>query len=155
MRSLGVAIVGLLLSGVMRVSSADDQGDLSGTWKLDSAHSQTIQARKDLVLVIDEQDQNIHIKEIRGPRVKEDVSNFTCNTLGKECAMQDGAGKAEVSVYYNGAALVVLKTHGRRGSSVEKWRLSVPPARDSLIMDIIHIEPKGGDEKLVFSKSQP
>ena len=152
MRSFGLTMVGLLLWAGGGVSAGE--GDLSGTWKLDSAHSQTTLTRKDLVLVIDEQDQNIHLKEIRGPRAKEDVSNFTCNTMGKECAMQDGTNKAQVSVYYNGADLVVLKTHGRRGSSVEKWRLSVPSTRDSLIVDVVHIDPKGEAEKLVFSKAQ-
>ena len=39
--------------------------------------------------------------------------------------MHDGGAKAKVNVYYNGDALVILKTHGRKGSSVEKRRLTL------------------------------
>jgi len=68
--------------------------------------------------------------------------------------MRDGGDKATVSVYYNGPLLVVLKTHGRKGSLIEKQRLSLSPTGDSLIVEIMHIEPEGKAEKLVFSKAQ-
>ena len=66
--------------------------------------------------------------------------------------MQDGADKATVSVYYNGPLLIVLKTHGRKGSLVEKQRLSL--SGDSLIVEIMHLEPESKAEKLVFSKAK-
>ena len=66
--------------------------------------------------------------------------------------MEDGGEKAAVSVYYNGPLLVVLKTHGRKGSVVEKQRISL--SGDSLIVEIMHIEPEGKAEKLVFSKAK-
>jgi hypothetical protein len=74
--------------------------------------------------------------------------------MGEECAMQDGGGKAQAFVYYNGPVLVVLKTHGRKGDSVEKRRLTLSPTGDSLVVEITHIEPQGKVEKLVLSKAR-
>lgn len=68
--------------------------------------------------------------------------------------MRDGGEKAAVSLYYNGPLLVVLKTHGRKGSLIEKQRLSLSPAGDSLILEIMHIEPEGKAEKLIFTKAK-
>ena len=68
--------------------------------------------------------------------------------------MQDGGDKASVSVYYNGPVLVVIKTHGRKASLVEKQRLSLAPTGDSLVLEIMHIEPEGKAERLVFTKAR-
>jgi hypothetical protein len=154
MRSSVLTVAALLLVGSVLVRADEDQASISGAWKLDPARSELDQANKDLALVVEENGQTIHIKETRGPNPKEDVSEFTCDTLGKECLMQDGGHKASVSVYYNGPLLVVLKTHGRKNSVVEKQRLSLSPAGDSLILEIIHIDPEGKAEKLVLTKAQ-
>jgi hypothetical protein len=61
--------------------------------------------------------------------------------------------QAKAFVYYNGPVLVVLKTYGRKGDSVEKRRLSLSPTGDSLVVEITHIEPQGKVEKLVLSKA--
>jgi hypothetical protein len=147
-------MAGILLFGATSVIGYQDRASLSGTWKLDPARSELGQTRKDLVLVIQETEDSISIKETRGQNPKDDVSSFNCETMGQECAMQDGRDKAKVSVYYNGPALVVLKTHGRHGSAVEKYRLSLSPDSKSLVMEISHIEPRSKDEKLVLTKTQ-
>ena len=154
MRSLAMSVVGILLFGGIAAIGADqDKPNLSGTWKLDRARTSGAAASQDLVLVIEETGGNIHIKETRGHNPKDDVSEFTCGTLGDQCAMRDGGDKAEVSAYYNGPLLVVLKTHGRKGSTVEKQRLSLSPAGDSLILELMPIQPEGKTEKLVLSKA--
>jgi hypothetical protein len=144
---------GLLLLGSMPVSADQGKPNLNGTWKLDRAHSDTDETSKDLMLLIDEQDENIHIKETRGPREKQDVSEFTCG-LGKECKMQDGGDKAQVWVYFNGPALVVVKTNGRRDDNSSKCRFVLSPNGDSLVEEITHITPERKAEKIVFSKAQ-
>jgi hypothetical protein len=152
MRRLLLSIAGLTLCAAWAPAAVVDRPSLSGTWKIDQARSQP--GDKDIVLVIDQNRDSIHIQEIRGPKPKEDVSDFTCDTMGKQCPMQDAGDKAEVSVYYNGPVLIVLKTHGRPGSSVEKRRLSLSPSGDSLMVDVIPIVPEGQTEKLLFSKAQ-
>jgi len=154
MRSTKLLTTGLLLFGMASVNASEGKADLSGTWKLDQARSESGQTHKDLVFLIEEKDTSTHIKETRGPNLNADVSDFTCGTMGKSCAMQDGADKAKVTVYYNGPVLVVLKTDGRKGDSVTKWRLSLAPTGDSINVEVIHIEPKGKTEKLVFAKAQ-
>lgn len=153
MRSLVLSIAGCLLFGAAVIYADQDKPNLSGTWKLDQTGANPDKTNKDLVLVIEEKGESIHIQETRGPNPKDDVSSLTCGTMGKECDMQDGGDKAKVFVYYNGPVLVVLKTHGRRGDSSEKQRLSLSPAGDSLVMEILHIEPEGKPEKLVFSRA--
>ena len=153
MRSLVLTVAGFLLVGSAMVSADDGVPEIGGEWKLDPARSELDQANKDLALVIEYKGQKIHIKETRGPNPK-DVSEFTCGTMGKECPMLDGEDKAKVSVYYNGPVLVVLKTHGRKGSVVEKQRFSLSPTGDSLNLEIMHIEPQGKGERLVFTKAQ-
>jgi hypothetical protein len=106
------------------------------------------------VLTIQEKGDNIQFKEIRGQDQSNDVSEFTCGTMGRDCPMEDHGEKAEVSVYYNGPTLVVLKTHGHRGNSVEKRRLTLAANGNSLVMEVIPIEPPGKAEKLVFTKAQ-
>jgi hypothetical protein len=153
MRNFVLSITGILMFGALAASAGEDKPDLSGTWKLKQETSEAGQTNKNLVLVIEEKGDDIHVKETRGSSSKDAISDFTCATLGKECAMQDGGDKAKVSVYYNGPVLVVLKTHGRKGDSVEKRRLSLSPAGDSLTVEVIHIEPAGKAEKLVFAKA--
>ena len=152
MRSFVLSIAGILLFGAAVVRADEDKPNLSGTWKLDQAGANSDQSGRSFVLVIEEQGDSIHIKETRGPNPKDDVSSLTCSTMGQECAMQDGGAKAKAFVYYNGPVLVVMKTHGRKGDSVDKQRLTLSPAGDSLTVEITHIEPEGKDEKLVLSK---
>ena len=153
MRLFVLSVAELLLFGGLVLNADEGKPNLSGKWKLKPDRSEPGQTNKDLVLLIEENGQDIHIKETRGSGAKDAVSDFTCGTIGKECAMQDGAAKASVSVYYNGPVLVVLKTHGRKSASVEKRRLSLSPAGDSLLVEVIHIAPEGKTEKLVFSKT--
>lgn len=154
MRSFVLTVAGLLLFGAAATRADEVKRNLTGTWILDPARGDFDRANKDLALVIDEKEGSVHIKETRGPNPKDDVSELTCGTMGKECPMEDGGEKAAVSVYYNGPLLVVLKTHGRKGSVVEKQRISLSPAGDSLIVEIMHIEPEGKAEKLVFTKAK-
>ncbi len=154
MRSFVLPIAVLLLLGVAVANADQDKPNLSGTWRLDQAGTNPDRTSKDLVLAIEENGRSIHIKETRGPNPKVDVSSLTCSTMGDECAMLDGGDKAQAFVYYNGPVLVVLKTHGRKGDSVEKRRLTLSPTGDSLVVEITHIEPQGKVEKLVFSKAR-
>jgi len=154
MRSFVLTVTGGLLFGAAIVYAADTTPGIAGNWKLDAAKSDLDSTNKDFSLLIEKNDQTVHIKETRGPNAPEDVSEFTCDTMGRECAMRDGKEKATVSVYYNGPMLVVLKTHGRKGSVVEKQRFSLPDAANTLLLELMPIEPEGKTQKLVFTKSQ-
>ena len=150
MRSITLTAAAILLAGVAAGSASGDKPNLSGTWKLDEAHSESARNYSNLTLLIEQNDQSIHVKETRGG----EVSDFTCGMMGKSCSMQDGHDKADVSVYFNGPVLVILKTNGRKGDSVTKWRLSRAQEGGSLSAEVVHIDPEEKTEKLVFSKVQ-
>lgn len=154
MCNFGLSIAVGLLFGAAGASDDEGKPNLSGKWKIDEARTEPGPASKDLVLVVERKGQDIRIEETRGPNPKEDVSDFTCGTMGKECSMQDGGEQAKVSLYYSGPVLVVLKTQGRKSDAVEKRRISLSPEGDSLTVEITHIDPEGKAEKLVFSKSK-
>jgi len=154
MRGSVLLLTGSLLFGAAALWADQERPDLSGTWKLDQADAGLGQVNKDFLLVIDEKAGNIHIQETRGPRPKEDVSSLTCPLTGAECPMQDGTDKAKAFVYYNGPVLVLLKTHGRKGDSVEKDRLTLSESGKSLVLEIEHLDPAAKSEKLVLSKAQ-
>lgn len=145
----------VLILALAALAHADTgKPNLTGKWICDPSRSEDCQANKNLMVVIEEDGQKIHIKETRGPDPKDDVSDLTCGITGQECPMQDGKEKASVSVYYNGPVLVVWKTHGRKGDAIDKQLLSLSPAGDSLILQVTHIDPEGKAEKLVLSKHQ-
>lgn len=154
MRTSLLLIPAICLLAAPLSAATDEKPDMSGTWKLDPARSDIAQTSKETVLLVEYKGEDIHIRETRGSDAKQDVSEFTCDTMGTECAMLDGGGKAKVTVYYNGPALVILKTHGRKGTSVEKRLLSLSSTGDALTVEVTPIEPAGKAEKLVFSKAQ-
>jgi hypothetical protein len=154
MRNFLWLTVGMVFFGAVLLSADEGVPNLSGTWKLAQGSGEPGHASKDLVLIIEEKGESIHVKETSGLDAKNDLSDFTCNTMGKECEMLDEGHKANVSVYYNGPVLVVLKTHGRKNDSVEKRRISLSEGGNSLVVEVIHIDPVGKAEKLVFSKAQ-
>jgi len=132
----------LLLSGPVLSGAETGKPDLSGKW-----------AGKGVVFLIEQQGDKIHIKEMRGADPKdEDITELNCVPRGQECAAQDGKDSASASVYYNGPVLVVWKTHGRKGDSVTKQRFSLSPEGDSLILEVMHIDPAEKPEKLVLAK---
>ena len=88
MHSFVLSIAGFLLFGAAALGAGQGKPNLSGTWKLDQAGANAGQTDKDLVLVIEEKEESIHIKETRGPNPKNDVSSLTCEPMGEECAMQ-------------------------------------------------------------------
>jgi hypothetical protein len=158
MRNAAIFIAGLAIyaSGMMYGTASsraqEERADLSGTWKLDPSRTEPVQSNKDLTLVIEDKADEIRVKETRGPDLKDDVTEFTCGKYGTECALQDGRSKASVTVYYNGPALVTMKTRGRKGSSVEKRRYTL--TGDTLVVEVTPIDPAGRPEKLVFTKAR-
>ncbi|MGH9581731.1 MAG: hypothetical protein ACRD4O_02205, partial [Bryobacteraceae bacterium] len=60
---------------------------------------------------------------------------------------------AKVSLWYDGSALVILKTDGPSDDSVTQWRLALSANGKTLSVDLTHIVPQKSPEKLVFDKT--
>jgi hypothetical protein len=122
-----VFAAGALAAGV------PERPSISGEWQLETA------AAKDSgpAWILDTKDDTIHVTELQNGQK---VSEFDCNTLGRECDVKDSGRHAKVSFYFNGAKLVQLET---RGSDVVKRRFSVGEQGDSLEVEEIPVVPAG------------
>ncbi|MGH9581800.1 MAG: hypothetical protein ACRD4O_02550, partial [Bryobacteraceae bacterium] len=79
--------------------------NFSGNWQLDAAKSQT--SSQNVTLAIQEKASNIRFKRVVGETGgKSVVSQFTCQIGGKQCDFDEGGHKANVSLWYDGSALV-------------------------------------------------
>jgi hypothetical protein len=130
-------------------AAAADRPDLTGTWKLDLAHSQTGDEKvQSGTLLIHQTEDKISITDNRvAPDGKEKKLEVECNTMGKECKLKEGS----FSLYYNGPVLVMVQTHG--SDLAVKRRFSLSPDGARITMEVIHLSPPGKpDESYVFVK---
>ncbi len=89
---------------------------------------------------------------VRDTNGKEETSQFSCDVGGSQCDFDEAGRKAKVSLWYNGPALVILKTDGPKEDSVTQWKLDLSPDGKTLTVEFTHIEPNDKSESLVFDK---
>lgn len=80
------------------------------------------------------------------------VTEFECNTVGKECAVKDAGRKSKVSMWFNGPKLVELET---KGAQVVKRRFSIAGDGDAMELETIPIAPAGKVETSHFKRVPP
>jgi hypothetical protein len=117
---------------------ADDLADrdkLAGNWQSPDGARWVVDAKAD----------SVHIAEFDHDRK---VSDFECNTLGRECAVKDAGKSAKVTMYFNGPKLVVLET---RGSEVVKRRFQ--STGDQLEIETMPLVPQGKSETAKLSRA--
>jgi hypothetical protein len=145
-----------MLAGAMVLSPllwAQQTPNFTGTWQLDPAKSQANVRDEAVTLTIQDNSPNIQFKRVaRQAGGHESVSTFTCQTGGKECDFDENGHKAKVSLWYDGSALVILKTDGPKEDAVTQWRLELSPDGKTLSVVLTHIDPSENEEKLVFDK---
>src|SRR5579875_1019777 len=105
---------------------ADDQPpDFSGSWQLDSSKSPGIDLDSVTLTIQNDSGKFNFTRVARARGGKEITSHFTCEAGGATCTYDEGGYKAKVSLWYQGAALVVLKTDGPKEDSVSQWKLEL------------------------------
>ncbi|MEO8598094.1 MAG: hypothetical protein ABI759_32540 [Candidatus Solibacter sp.] len=77
------------------------------------------------------------------------IAEFECNTMGKECEVKDAGRKTKVSMWFNGAKLVVMET---RGDQVAKRRFAIAGDGDTMDLETIPIVPSGKVEITHFKR---
>lgn len=125
--------------------------DFSGVWQLDLSRSQAPAGETITYNIQDSSGQVVFKRTVQERDGRQITSHFACKTGGSQCEFYDGARKDKVSLWYDGAALVVLKTNSA-DSSATQWRLTLDPNGKTLNVDLEHLEPTDKTEKLVFDK---
>lgn len=143
----------LLLSGFLLAN--DTKPNFTGTWELDAAKSQILNGGESIQLAIQEDSGKIQVtKTTHLAGGKEVTSTFECTADGANCVYQDGGKKAQISLWYNGPALVFLKTDGPSDDEVSQSKLQLSPDESTLQIEVTHITPEGKPEMMVFTKKK-
>jgi hypothetical protein len=135
------------------LASADSKTpNFSGAWQMDPAKSQVGDGRLVTMTIENISDKIKMVRVVREKDGKEVTSQFVCGTGGTECEYDEGGHKAKVSLWYNGPALVVLKTDGPKEDTSDEWTMKLSSDTHTLTVGLEHIDPSSKEETLVFSK---
>ncbi|HZQ52218.1 MAG TPA: hypothetical protein VFB14_08480 [Bryobacteraceae bacterium] len=151
--ALAVLAAPLIPASVFAGSSSPP--NFSGSWQLDAAKSPQAGGRNITLNIQDNSGKIDFTRVVRDRDGKEVKSTFTCDTVGTQCVFDEGSHKAKVSLWYDGPALVILKTDGPKEDAVTQWRLEMAPDGNSLKVQFDHIDPTDKSETFVFDKKSP
>jgi hypothetical protein len=140
----------LLLS--LLVSADSGNPNFTGAWQMDTAKSQVVDGRLVTLTIENVSNKLKMVRVVKDKDGKEVTSQFVCGTGGAECEYDQGGQKAKVSVWYNGPALVILKTGGPKEDASDEWTMKLSPDTQTLTVALEHIDPTSKEETLVFSK---
>jgi len=133
-----VAGIGAFLGSIALADDTGDRAKLTGTWQSQGGAANA-------VWIFESQGDVFHIVNSQGDKK---IAEFACN-LGKECEVKDAGRKVKVTLFFNGAKLVVLET---RGEEVLKRRFGAVETGDTLELEVIPVVPDGKTETLHFKR---
>lgn len=134
----------ILSTTLLTAAAAADRPELSGTWIFDSAHSQAADAKlKSQTWSITQKDDTIAIGEaITDTGGKEKKIDIECSTEGQKCQVKELGQPTQVTLYYNGPALVMLEQwHGTDFAT--KKRIVTSGDGKTLTVEVEHLAPAG------------
>ena len=118
----------LLASGLAMADESSDRARLIGEWAPQDNSGATWVLRGD--------GETLHITEKQNDQ---NLADFECNTLGKECAVKSGGHEEKITMWYNGPELVVTETRGRE---VVRHRFHALDS-DKMEIEVVPIVPDG------------
>ena len=77
---------------------------------------------------------------------------FTCPVDGTQCKLDENGHQAKVSLWYDGSALVVLKTDGPKEDETTERKLELSPDGKTLTVHFTNLAGNDKPETLVFTK---
>jgi hypothetical protein len=138
-----VLLVTVFLATGAFADDAAERAKLVGVWQ-----PQDPAAKDAGVWTLEAKGENLRVAHSIGDQT---VTEFECNTTGRECEVKDAQKKAKISMYFNGSKLVVLET---KGHDIVKRQFSVVPQDDTLEVEIIPVVPDGKTETLRYHRAQ-
>jgi hypothetical protein len=151
MRCTHLALALLAVPCLVSLSLAEDgPPNFSGTWQLDTSKSQG--EGEAVTLTIQDDSGKITFTRVSHDKDGKEVTSHFSSKPGAQCDFEDGSHKAKVNLWYNGAALVILKTDGPKEDAVTQWKLELSPDKHTLNVEYTHIDPADKTANLVFGK---
>jgi hypothetical protein len=139
---------------VLSLKASANTPDFAGHWQIDSARSQQGD-EQNLALDIQEDSNKVTFtRTYREGAGNQSTSHFSCVIGGKECAFDEDGHKANVSLWFNGPVLVILKTNGPKNDPTVEWHLSLDSEGKTLTVRRENMSSSAKAENLVFDKTE-
>ncbi len=154
MRGVLAALTVTAASFLMIVPAAMAVGtpDFSGNWRLDPSKSQETNGTVITLAIQNESGKINYQRTVQERDGRQMVARFTCPADGTQCNLNENGHKSKVSLWYDGSALVVLKTDGPKDDETTERRLELSPDGKTLTVDFTNLAGSDKPEKLVFTK---
>jgi hypothetical protein len=127
-----------------------ERPDFSGKWNLSPEHTS-----KDVSphLTIEQSADELRIRSSEGSG--DQVTDISCNTVGKDCEAKVNGSPATVSYYFNGQALVSWVKEGRNADRVRKVRRTLSPDGARMTVEIEQVSPPdSGRHTIVYVRDR-
>lgn len=148
---LGVMAAAFFLSAPA-VRAAAGPTDFSGNWRLDPAKSQDTNDTAVTLAIQNDSGKIKYERTVRERNGRQLVARFTCTADGTQCNLDENGHKAKVSLWYDGSALMILKTNGAKEDETTERKLALSPDGQTLTVEFTNLAGSGKPEKLVFTK---
>jgi len=150
----GYSVAGsLVLLLFAAVSLRADATNFSGHWQLQPDKSQRSDEQT-VSLDIQQDGDKVTVNRVYRDGGREVSARFNCTTDASQCTFDDGGHKATVSLWYDGADLVLLKTNGDKRDSTVEWHLHLGNDGKTLSVSREIMEPTDRTINLVFGKTE-
>jgi hypothetical protein len=145
-------VLALLAAPLLAIAS--DQPNFSGTWKLDPAGSPGANVATITLNIKDEAGKITYERTMKQTDGKQTVAHFTCSPGGSNCVFDENGHKAKVSLWYDGPALMILKTGGIKEDATTERKLELSTDGNTLKVQFtnLDLDKNNKPETLVFTK---
>ena len=129
---------------------------MSGSWKLDPARSPGANGATITINIKDKAGQITYERTMKEANGNMRKAHFTCS-VGKDCEYDENGHKAKVSFWYDGPALMILKTNGPKQNATTERKLDLSPDGNTLNVEFtnLDLDSSSKQEILVFVKQPP
>ena len=119
-----------LFAGGALADDPANRASLSGTWQVQNEVGKGSAS----VWVLEKKSDVIHVTNLKGDQK---LAISECNTVGRECEIEDSGRQAKVSMWFIGPKLVELET---RGEEVVKRRFSIAGQGDICNSSVVRFD---------------